>query len=139
MRFGALGVLFSINKTSVTYLEEPRLSSKSQDPYIVDFKYVFHGVDPVVLQAVENRLLAKIINSKYIMEKKIKQIDVNSGGERIIFTFSSEESYLCWEKEMVLSKVINRNICFRIDSSEALSGGINKVVYLHVGDEKKWV
>lgn len=138
LSFGLLSFLFTVNKTSTTCSKDSRFPGSNEKSYTVDFKYVFHHADNTILAKVENRILAKKINLEYIRKDKIKKIDVINEGERIIYTFSGEDAYLSWEQEMVLSRVINRSLCFRIDSSEALCDGINKVVYLHVRDEKKW-
>jgi len=85
------------------------------DIYSVKYTYQFENAEQMteMLRQIENEKVIFQINDKYALSGKILDFKHSVSGTNIenLYIFDNEQSYMRWEEEMVLARVMDHDHC----------------------------
>lgn len=136
LRKALAGVALTPLASSLPALARPGGSK----PYRVSLTFAFDpSVEPKqLIQKMQNLEVAERINAQFRAGGRLVSFDTALRGHelRCRYTFDCEASYLDWETQMVLERVLDRAYCKSIKTQEGDLGpefaGFHKLVTVHV-------
>jgi hypothetical protein len=134
---GALASLLPLKWQNLTRPSE----AANLTPYSIQIVYVSTVAVTQEMLYVENPMQINAINKSYVNAGRLLSINsyMEDGNFFNEYFFDNEASYLNWEMEMVLAKVVDRNLCRDIVTYEGKlryvkpdDNRFNKQIIIHV-------